>query len=142
MPKRTANAVWNGGLKSGNGSLKMPRGNFEAPYSFSSRFEEGSGLSPEDLIAAAHAACFSMAFAADLEKAGFVPNSVETTATVNLEPVDGAPTINKIHLETTARVPNLDESAFQQHAEQAKKNCPVSRLYKGAEISVTAKLQK
>lgn len=142
MPKRTANAVWNGGLKSGNGTLKMPRGNFEAPYSFPSRFEEGSGLSPEDLIASAHAACFSMAFAADLEKAGFAPTSVETTATVNLEPVDGAPTINKIHLETNARVPNIDESLFQQHAEQAKKNCPVSRLYKGAEISVTAKLQK
>ena len=141
MPKRTANAIWQGGLKSGKGTLKVPRGNFEAPYSFPSRFEEGSGLSPEDLIGAAHAACFSMAFSAGLEKAGFTPTSVETTATVNLEQVDGAQTITKIHLETTGRVPNIDNAAFQQHAEEAKKNCPVSRLYKGAEITVTATLQ-
>ena len=142
MPKRSASAVWQGGLKAGNGTLKVPRGNFEAPYSFPSRFEEGSGLSPEDLIGAAHAGCFSMAFAAGLEKAGFTPSSVETTATVSLEPVDGAMTINKIHLDTSARVPNIDESAFQQQAEEAKKNCPVLRLYKGAEITVTAKLLK
>lgn len=142
MPKRTASAVWNGGLKAGNGTMKMPRGNFEAPYTFPSRFEEGSGLSPEDLIGAAHAGCFSMAFAADLEKAGFTPTSVETTATVSLETVDGKPTINKIHLDTTARVPNIDDAAFQKQAEGSKQNCPVSRLYKGAEITVTAKLQK
>lgn len=142
MPKRSANAVWNGGLKSGTGTLKVPRGNFEAPYSFPSRFEEGSGLSPEDLIGAAHAGCFSMAFAAGLEKAGFAPESVETTATVSLEQVEGAMTINKIHLDTSVRAPGIDEAAFQQQAEEAKKNCPVSRLYKGAEITVTAKLQK
>lgn len=142
MPKRTASAVWNGGLKAGNGTIKMPRGNFEAPYTFPSRFEEGSGLSPEDLIGAAHAGCFSMAFAADLEKAGFTPISVETTATVTLETVDGKPTINKIHLDTTASVPDIDEAAFQQQAAGSKQNCPVSRLLKAAEITVTAKLQK
>lgn len=141
MPKRTATAEWQGVLKSGQGTMKIPRGNIEVPYSFPSRFEEGSGLSPEDLIGGAHAGCFSMAFAAVLEKAGFAPASIETTATVNLEPVDGAPTINKIHLATVGRVPNIDEAAFRQHAEDAKKNCPVSRLLTGAEITVEAKLQ-
>ncbi|MGQ0562183.1 MAG: OsmC family protein [Gemmatimonadota bacterium] len=141
MAKRTANAVWQGGLKSGNGTLRVPRGNFEAPYSFPSRFEEGAGLSPEDLIAAAHAACFSMALSAALEKAGHPPARVDTTATVSLETVDGAPTINRIHLETMGSVPGIDDASFRQHAEEAKKNCPVSRLYKGAEITVSAKLQ-
>lgn len=142
MSERSASARWNGGLKAGNGSMKIPRGNIEAPYSFPSRFEEGAGLSPEDLIAAAHAGCFSMAFSGTLEKAGFTPDSVETTAKVTLEPVDGAPTISRILLETVARVPNIDEAAFQTHAEDAKKNCPVSRLYKGAQITLNARLQK
>lgn len=142
MSERSASARWNGGLKAGNGAMKIPRGNIEVPYSFPSRFEEGAGLSPEDLIAAAHAGCFSMAFSADLEKAGFSPDSVETTATVTLEPVDGAPTISRILLDTVARVPNIDEAAFQTHAEAAKKNCPVSRLYKGAQITLNARLQK
>ena len=141
MPNRSADATWNGGLKGGNGTLRVPRGNFEAPYSFPSRFEEGSGLSPEDLIAAAHASCFSMAFAAGLEKNGFQPESVNTTAHVTLETVDGAPTISRIHLDTKARVPNIDEKEFQAQAQDAGKNCPVSRLYKGAEISVTARLE-
>ncbi|MGQ0813804.1 MAG: OsmC family protein [Gemmatimonadota bacterium] len=142
MAKRTAGAVWQGGLKGGKGTMKMPRANFEAPYTFASRFEEGSGLSPEDMIAAAHAACFSMAFAGALEKAGFPPDSVHTTAAVSVETVAGAPTINRINLDTAAKVPNIDEPAFQKHAEDAKKNCPVSRLYKGAEITLTARLQK
>ena len=97
-------------------------------------------MSPEDLIAAAHAGCFSMAFSAGLEKAGFTPESVQTTATVTLEPVNGAPTIHRIDLETVARVPNIDEAEFQKQAEDAKANCPVSRLYKGAEIKLNAKL--
>lgn len=97
-------------------------------------------MSPEDLIAAAHAGCFSMAFAGALEKAGFAPESVQTTATATLEPVGGAPTISRIDLETTARVPNVSEEDFQKIAQDAKANCPVSRLYKGADIHVSAKL--
>ena len=141
MPKRSASAAWKGGLKGGTGSFKVPRGNYEAPYSFASRFEEGSGMSPEDLVAAAHAACYSMAFAAALEKAGFTPEQIDTQAEATLEPVDGAPTISKIHLETTGRVPKIDQSTFQSTAEDAAKNCPVSRLFKGATITVSAKLQ-
>ena len=140
MPKRTASAVWNGGLKGGNGTMKSERAGIDGPYSFPSRFEEGDGMSPEDLIAAAHAGCFSMAFAATLEKNGFNPTSVETTAEVTLEPVDGAPTISKIHLTSNARVPGIDEAKFHELAADAKQNCPVSRLYKGAEISVAATL--
>ena len=141
MAKRTASAVWQGGLKGGKGTLRLERANFEASYSFPSRFEEGAGLSPEDLIAAAHAGCYSMAFSAGLEKAGFTPDSVDTSAAVELNTVDGAPTINKITLTTVARVPNIDEAEFQRQAEEAKKNCPVSRLYKGAEITLNARLQ-
>src|SRR5688572_32194331 len=142
MAKRSANARWQGGLKAGNGSFKIPRGNIEAAYTFASRFEEGSGLSPEDLIAAAHASCFSMAFSADLEKAGFKPESVTTTATVNLETVDGAPTVNRIHLDAVGVVPGIDEAAFQKAADGARQNCPISRLLKAAEITVNARLQK
>ena len=141
MPNRTANAVWKGGLKGGTGSFKVPRGNYEAPYSFGSRFEEAAGMSPEDLVAAAHAACYSMALSGALEKAGFTPDQIETQAQVTLESVDGAQTISRIHLETNGRVPNIDDGAFQRAAEDAKNNCPVSRLFKGATITVTAKLQ-
>jgi lipoyl-dependent peroxiredoxin len=140
MPKRSASAEWKGGLKGGNGTMNVTRANVQTPYTFPSRFEEGQGMSPEDLIAAAHAGCFSMAFSAGLEKAGFTPESVQTTATVTLEPVNGAPTIHRIDLETVARVPNIDEAEFQKQAEDAKANCPVSRLYKGAEIKLNAKL--
>lgn len=142
MPNREASAAWQGGLKGGKGTLNVERANFQAPYSFPSRFEEGNGLSPEDLIAAAHAGCYSMAFSAGLEKAGYQPQQVQTTARVTLEQVDGAPTISKIHLETRGRVPGIDDGAFQQQAEDAKKNCPVSRLYKGAQISLKATLEK
>ena len=141
MPKRSADATWNGGLKAGNGTMNSARGGINAPYSFPSRFEEGSGLSPEDLIAAAHAGCYSMAFAATLEKNGFAPESITTTAEVTLEPVDGAPTISKIHLTTRGRVAGIDGAKFQEQAEDAKKNCPVSRLYKGAEITLDATLE-
>lgn len=142
MPKRTASAVWNGGLKGGNGHMKSERAGIDGPYSFPSRFEEGDGMSPEDLIAAAHAGCFSMAFAATLEKAGFTPDSVETTAEVTLEPVNGAPTISKILLTSHAKVSGIDQAAFHAHAEDAKKNCPVSRLLTGAEITLTATLDQ
>ena len=141
MARRRASAVWQGGLKDGKGKLDVPRASFEAPYTFGSRFEEASGLSPEDLIAAAHAACFSMAFSGALEKAGFTPEKIETAAEVTLEAIDGAQTISKVHLETKARVAHIDDATFQRTAQDAKNNCPVSRLYKGAAITVTAKLQ-
>ena len=140
MPERTASAAWSGGLKGGNGTVKIGRAGFEGSYSFPSRFEEGPGMSPEDLIAGAHAACYSMAFAAALEKAGLKPEQVETTATATLENVDGAPTISRILLKTRGHVPGVDNDAFQKHALDAKANCPVSRLFKGAEISVDATL--
>jgi osmotically inducible protein OsmC len=140
MPKRSASAEWKGGLKGGNGTMNITRANFQTPYTFPSRFEEGQGMSPEDLIAAAHAGCFSMAFSADLEKAGFTPDSVQTTATVTLEPVDGKPTVSRIDLDTTAKVPNIDDDQFQKLAESAKANCPISRLLKAAEIRLTARL--
>src|SRR5881396_2390231 len=105
MPVRTADARWQGSLQDGKGTMRFGGGAFEGQYSFSSRFEEGEGTNPEELIAAAHAGCFSMALSADLGNAGLDPESVETTATVELHPVDGAPTITKITLETTARVP-------------------------------------
>jgi len=141
MPNRTASAVWKGGLRAGTGSFKVPRGNYEAPYTFASRFEEGSGMSPEDLVAAAHAACFSMAFSGALEKAGFTPEQVSTEARVTLESVDGAQTISRIHLDTSGRAANIEQAEFQSIAEDAARNCPVSRLFKGANITVTAKLQ-
>lgn len=140
MADRTASAVWHGKLKDGKGTLSVERAGFEAPYSFSSRFEEGPGLSPEDLIAGAHASCFSMAFSGGLEKAGFPADRVETKARVTLETVNGAPTISRIHLDTVGRVPGIDAASFQTQAEDAKKNCPVSRLYQGAEITLSAKL--
>jgi osmotically inducible protein OsmC len=142
MPKRTASAVWNGGLKGGNGTMKSARGGIDAPYSFPSRFEEGNGMSPEDLIAAAHAGCFSMAFAATLEQNGFKPQSVETTADVTLEQVNGAPTISKINLTSKGRVDGIDAAKFHELAEDAKKNCPVSRLYTGAAITLTVTLEQ
>jgi osmotically inducible protein OsmC len=142
MPKRTASAVWNGGLKGGNGTMKSARGGIDAPYSFPSRFEEGNGMSPEDLIAAAHAGCFSMAFAATLEQNGFKPQSVETTADVTLEQVNGAPTISKINLTSKGRVDGIDAAKFHELAEDAKKNCPVSRLNTGAAITLTATLEQ
>jgi osmotically inducible protein OsmC len=141
MAMRRANAVWQGGLKDGRGNIKLTRPALELRYSFPSRFEEGEGTSPEDLIGAAHAACFSMALSGGLEKVGFKPDRIETTATVTLETLAGAPTISRIELNTRARVPNIDEKTFQQQVEQAKENCPVSRLYKGAQITATATLE-
>ena len=140
MLTRKASAQWKGSTARGNGTMKVAGHTLK--YSVPSRFEDGEaeGTNPEELIGAAHAGCFSMAFAATLEKNGFNPTSVETTAEVTLEPVDGAPTISKIHLTSNARVPGIDEAKFHELAADAKQNCPVSRLYKGAEISVAATL--
>jgi osmotically inducible protein OsmC len=140
MPARTANARWEGGLKDGKGNMRLGGGAFEGQYSFSSRFEEGSGTNPEELIAAAHAGCFSMAFSAGLEKAGYSPNSVETEAKVHLSPGDGGFRISRIDLVTTADVPGIEEDAFQQTAQAAKEGCPVSKALAAVEITVNATL--
>ena len=141
MPKRRAEARWEGSLQEGHGVMNMASGAYEGPYSFESRFEEGEGTNPEELIAAAHAGCFSMALSGDLGRAGHEPESVETTATVHLDKGDGGPTITRIHLDTRARVPGIDAEEFQRVAEGAKQNCPVSRaLAAVATIELNAEL--
>jgi osmotically inducible protein OsmC len=127
MPKRTAEARWDGSLQEGNGTMRMASGAYEGPYSFQSRFQEGDGTNPEELIAAAHAGCFSMALSAELGRAGHSAESVETTATVHLDKVEEGFAITRIDLETRARVPGVEDSEFQKIAEGAKKGCPVSQ---------------
>jgi lipoyl-dependent peroxiredoxin len=140
MPARTATARWQGGLRDGNGAMRLGSGAFEGQYSFSSRFEEGTGTNPEELIGAAHAGCFSMALSAGLEAAGFPPRSVETTAKVDLEPGDGGFRISRIDLTTSAEVPSIDPATFQEQAETAKASCPVSKALAGVDIRLNASL--
>jgi osmotically inducible protein OsmC len=142
MATRTGSAVWEGTLKQGKGNLKLGSGAFEGAYSFSSRFEEGKGTNPEELIGAAEAACYSMALSANLEKAGHPATRISTTATVKLEMVDGGPKITTIDLNTEADVPDIDEKNFQEQAEKTKKTCPVSVALAGPQINLTAKLIK
>jgi osmotically inducible protein OsmC len=127
MPKRTANARWDGSLQDGSGTMRMASGSYEGPYSFQSRFQEGDGTNPEELIAAAHAGCFSMALSAELGRAGHEAESVETAATVHLDKLDEGFGITRIELDARARVPGVDEQEFQRVAEVAKEGCPVSR---------------
>ena len=141
MPPHKAEAEWKGSIAEGSGRLKVGSGAFDTPYSFTSRFEEGQGTNPEELIGAAHAGCFSMAFANTLATAGHDPQRVDTTARVHLEPQDDGPAITRIELETEAEVPGIDEEEFQQHAETAKDGCPVSKALAGVEISLEAKLR-
>ena len=140
MPVRSASAVWNGTLKDGNGTMKMASGAYEGAYSFGSRFQEETGTNPEELIAAAHAGCFSMALSAGLGKSGFNATRVATSARAHLEKVGEGFQITRIELTTEAEVPGLDEATFQQHATGAKENCPVSKALAGVEISLDAKL--
>src|SRR5437667_5514368 len=140
MAARSANAVWEGDLKGGKGKMKLGSGAFEGAYSFASRFEEGSGTNPEELIAAAHAGCFSMALSAGLGRSGFTPKRIQTTAKVHLVKADEGFKIGKIELSTDAEVPQIDEKNFLEHAESAKKNCPVSKALAGAEIQLNARL--
>ena len=142
MPVRSANAVWEGDLKSGKGVMKLSSGAFEGAYSFSSRFEEGKGTNPEELIAAAHAGCFSMAFSNGLAKAGFTPTRVQTTARAKLEKVGEGFKITTIELSTEGQVPGIDEQKFQELADGAKKNCPVSQALAGVNIILQARLVK
>jgi len=142
MPTSRASAVWEGKLKDGKGSFKAGSGAFSGPYTFATRFEGKQGTNPEELIAAAHAACFSMALSAGLEKAGKPAARVETTAACTIDMVAGAPQITKMELKVRGRVPGLDQAAFQIAADEAKRGCPVSKALAGIpQITLDAKLE-
>ena len=141
MPTRNASARWESSLQDGKGTLKTETGSVDLPYSFSSRFEEGKGTNPEELIAAAHAACFSMALANELSKAEHVPDSVETTAKVHLDKGDGGFSITRIDLVTTATVQGIDDAAFQEIAKATSVACPVSKALAATEITLDATLK-
>jgi lipoyl-dependent peroxiredoxin len=139
--QRKASAVWKGGLKDGKGAVSGASGVLNnTPYSFATRFENTPGTNPEELIAAAHAACFSMALSAQLGAANLTPSSIETSATLSLEKLDSGWAITAIHLDTVGHVPGADDATFQKIAEGAKANCPVSKVLK-ANITLSAKLQ-
>lgn len=140
MPVRVGSAEWRGGLKGGAGDLTVGDNVWQSQYNFSSRFEEGSGTNPEELIGAAHAACFSMAFSAMLEGAGYPPDWVRTTAKVHVVPDGGGFTIKTIELHCEGQVPGIDADKFHAVSLEAKAGCPVSRLYTGAEIQLEARL--
>ena len=142
MPVRTAEAEWKGNLSRGSGQMKLGSGAFEGSFSFPSRFEDGPGTNPEELIGAAHAGCFSMALSNMLAGAGHPPERVATTAKVHLERVDGAPTITRIDLICRAVVPGMDAEAFAGHSAEAKAGCPVSRALAAVpEITLDAALE-
>ena len=139
--QRKASALWKGGLKDGKGSVSSASGVLNnTPYSFSTRFENTPGTNPEELIAAAHAGCFSMALSGQLGSANLTASSIETTATLTMEKLDSGWTITAVHLDVVGRVPGADQAAFQKAAENAKSGCPVSKVLK-ASITMTAKLE-
>ena len=138
--QRKASAIWKGGLKDGKGSVSSASGVLtNSPYSFTTRFENTPGTNPEELIAAAHAACFSMALSAQLGSANLTPSSIETAAALTMEKLDAGWTITAVHLDVVGRVPKADAAAFQKAAENAKSGCPVSKVLK-ANITMSAKL--
>jgi osmotically inducible protein OsmC len=137
---RKASAVWKGSLKEGKGTISSDSGVLSnTPYSFSTRFENAKGTNPEELIAAAHAGCFTMALSGQLGNAGMTPESLETTASLTLDKLDAGWTVTKIHLDVTARIPGADQAAFDKAAENAKAGCPISRLL-NAQITMVARL--
>jgi lipoyl-dependent peroxiredoxin len=139
--KRKASAQWNGGLKDGKGAISTDSGVLQdTQYSFSTRFEDGIGTNPEELIAAAHAGCFSMALSGQLTNANTPPDSVRTQATVTMEKTDAGFTVTAVHLDVVAKVPGIDQAAFDTAANNAKNGCPISRLLK-ADITMTATLE-
>ena len=141
MLARKAEAEWRGNLAEGGGQLKLGSGAFDGPYSFKSRFEEGeSATNPEELLGAAHAGCFTMALTAALSRARITPKRIHTEARVKLEKVGEAFSITQIELETEAEIPDIDDATFQQHAQGAKENCPLSKALASTPISLTAKL--
>ena len=141
MPVRTADAEWKGDLPTGSGTIKTQTGSYNGAYSFGSRFEEGKGSNPEELIAAAHAGCFSMAFSNQLAKAGFPPDSVKTTAKVHLDKGEAGFSITRIELVTRAKVPGVDENTFREKAEAAKTGCPISKALQAVTITLDARLE-
>ncbi|HET9086902.1 MAG TPA: OsmC family protein [Acidobacteriaceae bacterium] len=139
--QRKASAVWYGTIKEGNGKISSDSGVLkDTPYSFHTRFEDGQGTNPEELIAAAHAGCFTMALSGQLTNAKLTPESLDTTAEVTMEKTDAGPTVTKIHLTTRAKVPGASKEAFETAANNAKTGCPISRLLKAAEITLDARL--
>lgn len=144
MPQRKATAHWEGSLKEGGGTVALGSGAFEGQYGFKSRFEDGPGTNPEELIGAAHAGCFSMAFSLALGDAGYTPESIDTQATVHFGPDDenGGFAISQIDLATRARVPEIDATEFEQIANAAKAGCPVSKALKAVDIHLDAKLER
>ena len=139
--QRKASAVWKGGLKDGKGTMSAPGGVLNnSAYSFTTRFENAPGTNPEELIAAAHAGCFSMALSAQLGTANLTPESISTNVTLTLEKLDSGWTITAVHLEVAARVPNADTAAFQKAADNAKSGCPVSKVL-NAKVTMAAKLE-
>jgi lipoyl-dependent peroxiredoxin len=140
MAIRTSEAEWRGDLKGGRGEIKLGSGAFSGNYSFHSRFEEGMGTNPEELIAAAHAGCFSMALSAALAEAGHPPAKIHTAAKVQLGPVPGGFAISRIDLVTEGSVPGIDAVTFEKKAEEAKRNCPVSKALQAVDITLTARL--
>jgi len=138
--KRKASAVWRGGLKEGKGTISSESGVLkETQYSFSTRFENGIGTNPEELVAAAHAGCFSMALSAELGKANITPESIHTTATITMDKTDAGWTITESHLDVAAKIPGVDPAKFTAAANAAKASCPISRLLK-ANVTMDAKL--
>ncbi|MCF8051797.1 MAG: OsmC family protein [Desulfobacterales bacterium] len=142
MPIRKAEARWQGSLKSGKGEVKTESGALSAPYSFTSRFEEGTGTNPEELIAAAHAGCFSMALSLMLTEAGYEPDTIETTAKVSIEKQETGFRITRIDLETEVSAAGIDEKTFQEKAQAAKEGCPVSQALAGPRIELKARLRQ
>ena len=140
MPVRKADAVWEGDIRGGNGRVSLGSGAFEGRYSFGSRFEEGAGTNPEELIGAAHAGCFSMALSGGLGRGGHTPKRIATTARVHIEKVGEGFSITRIELDCQAEVPGIDEATFQELANKAKEGCPVSRALAGTQITLNAKL--
>lgn len=142
MPVRNAEAVWEGNLLKGKGRMKLGSGAFEGAYSFSSRFENGLGTNPEELIGAAHAGCFSMALSLFIEKAGYAPERIHTSAKVHIDKVGDGFKITSVELETEAKIPGIDEKTFLEQAEATKKGCPVSQALAGTDIKLKASLVK
>ena len=139
--KRTASAIWHGGLKDGKGMVSTESGVLkQTPYSFSTRFEGQPGTNPEELIAAAHAGCFSMALSAELGKAGLTPETIRTSAALTMDKLDGGWTVTESHLDVTVKIPGADQGKFEAAAAAAKAGCPISRLL-NAKITMNAKLE-
>jgi osmotically inducible protein OsmC len=140
MPTRKAHALWEGNLKDGKGQIDFGNGAFKGAYSFASRFEQGNGTNPEELLGAAHASCFAMALSLVLDQAGFRPHFVDATAHVTVVPQNGGFKITKSHLVCKAKVSEIDQATFERHADAAKANCPVSQALAGTEITLETRL--